>query len=193
MTSPLFYILIGCLGLVTYFAISTYNGLVGLKAQLKRAWANIDVILKQRFNEIPQLIQIIEQFTQYEHSMIQTIMEARSHYGQSKTQEQKMQASQEISTALKAVVAIGEAYPELKSNQQFVQLQSRISDLENTLSDRRETYNDVVAIFNTKIEQFPAVFVARAMNFQQQEMFHVEEHEKVQPSLNMKLPNKKSA
>lgn len=168
--------------------VNVYNGLVGLRAQLERAWANIDVILKQRFDEIPQLIQVIEQYANYEAGLLEKLAEARRHYGQSNSVDDKMKATQELNVALKGVMALGEAYPELKANTNFVQMQSRISQLESTIADRRESYNETVANFNTRIEQLPDVFVARFLNYQRQQMFKVEESEKVTPSLKMNLP-----
>jgi LemA protein len=181
------FILFILAGLVV-MGIGIYNGLVRLKNQVQRAWANIDVILKQRFDEIPQLIQVIEQYANYEAGLIQKIAEARSHYGQSKTVDEKIQASNEMSMALKGIFAIGEAYPELKANQQFLQLQSRVSQIEGMIADRRESYNEAVTNFNTRIEQFPDVFAARILNYQAQSLYQVSEAEKVAPSLKMNLP-----
>lgn len=186
----LFALTIVCVVLVCIFIMGTriYNGLISLRNQLERAWSNIDVILKQRYDEIPQLIQVIEQFVTYESGLLKELAEARAHYGSAKTVGEKIQASQEMTMALKGVVAIGEAYPELRSNQNFNQLQARISELENAISDRRESYNEAVAVFNTRIDQFPDVFVARFLNYQRQELFQASESERSAPSLKMNLP-----
>ena len=168
-----------------------YNGLISLRNQLERAWANIDVILKQRYDETAQLIQVVEQFASYEASVIEKLVQARTHYGQAQSVEDKIKASGEMSLALKGVMAIGEAYPDLKSSQSFVQLQTRISQLESTIADRRETYNEVVANFNTRIDQFPDVFAARFLNYQRQTMFKASEQEKTMPSVKMNLPKMK--
>lgn len=169
-------------------SMNIYNGLIGLRNQLERAWANIDVILKQRYDEIPQLIQVIEQYANYESQVIQKLVEARTRYGSATEISEKIEASKEMSLALKGVFAIGEAYPDLKSNQNFVQLQTRISSLEDHIADRRETYNETVANFNTRIDQFPDVFVARMLNYQRQTMFQITEAERQAPSLKMDLP-----
>lgn len=168
--------------------VTIYNALVSLRAQVERAWSNIDVILKQRFDELPQLIQVVEQYASYEAGVIKEIAEARTRYGSSNSVSEKIQASNEISMALRGVFAIGEAYPELKANQQFMQLQSRISSLESTIADRRETYNDAVTNFNTRIEQFPDVFAARFLDYERQDLFEVADKEKVVPNLKMNLP-----
>ncbi|MES2768759.1 MAG: LemA family protein [Bdellovibrionota bacterium] len=168
--------------------INIYNGMISLRNQVERAWSNIDVILKQRFDEIPQLIQVIEQYAKYEAGLLEKIAEARKHYGEANSVTDKIKASQEMSFALKGIIAIGEAYPELKANQNFVQLQSRVSNLESMLADRREAYNEAVTNFNTRIDQFPDVFVAKLLNYQRQDFFNVEESEKIKPSLEMNMP-----
>lgn len=175
------------LGLV---GVGIYNGLISLRNQVERAWANIDVVLKQRFDEIPQLIQIIEQYVGHENNIIKSLAEARSNYGQARSVKDKINASQEMNIALQGIAAIGENYPELKSNNNFTQLQGRISHLENTISDRREGYNDAVATFNTRIDQFPSVFVARLLNYQRQELFRASTAERSMPSLKMNLSQK---
>ncbi|MBS1958824.1 MAG: LemA family protein [Bdellovibrionales bacterium] len=168
-------------------AISVYNGLISLKNQVDRGWANIDVILKQRYDEIPQLIQIIEQYVQHEKAMIQKVADARARYGSATTTEDKIKASQEMSFVLKGIVAIGEAYPDLKSNANFIQIQNRLSTLENNLADRREVYNECVTNYNTRTSQFPDVIFARMLNFQEREFFKVTENEKQLPNLKMNL------
>lgn len=168
--------------------MNLYNGLIFLRAQLERAWSNIDVILKQRYDEIPQLIQVVEQFTNYEASVLKSLVEARTRYGSARSVEEKIDASQQLSLALGGVLALGEAYPELKSNQNFMHLQKRVSELENTISDRRESYNDAVANFNTRIEQFPHLFAAKFLNYKRQKHFEAAEVERTTPSLKMNLP-----
>jgi LemA protein len=170
-------------------AISTYNSLVALKKQVDRAWANIDVILKQRFDEIPQLITWIEQYVQYEKGIIAQVSEARRHYSSAKTTNQKVAAAQKISLALKGVVAIGEAYPELRSNQNFVQLQSRVSQLENDIADRREVFNEAATNYNTRIEQFPDLIFARMLNYVGTDLLRATDAEKTTPNLKMNLGN----
>lgn len=176
------------IGVLVIMFVSIYNGLVRLKNEVERAWANIDVILKQRFDEIPQLVQVIEQFSQYEAGIIEKVTKARTMYGQARNAEEKMTASNNMSLALQGIMAIGENYPEIKSNQNFLQLQNSISNLENMLSDRRELYNQTVANFNTRIEQFPDVLAARILNYQNKQMFQVAESEKIKPNLKMNLP-----
>lgn len=183
-------LIVMCVVLVIFAAwfVSCYNHLVRLRNQLERAWSNIDVILKQRFEEIPQLIQVIEQFAQFEAGVIQALVDARTRYGTSHTPAEKIKASQGLSLALQGVISIGENYPQLKTNENFIQLQERVSALENAISDRRETYNDAVASFNTRIEQFPDAFAASFLNYQRQVLFEATPEERKKVSLKMDLP-----
>lgn len=189
MDFPVISIFLG-LGLVglALMAINIYNGLVSLRQQMDRAWANIDVILKQRFDEIPQLIQVIEQYTGYEAGILKGLVEARQSYGQARNVKDKIEASQSLSVALRGIGAIGEAYPELRSNQNFTQLQSRISQLESTIADRREIYNESVTNFNTRIEQLPDVFAARILGYRRHDLYQVSSAETTAPNLKMNLP-----
>ncbi len=176
-------------GILVAVVISLYNGIVTLKNQVDRAWANIDVVLKQRFDEIPQLVQVLEQAAQYEKSVIQKVMDARAHYGSARSPEQKVKASQEMSLALSGVFAIGEAYPELKSNSNFTHLQNRLSTLEEQLTDRREVYNEAVTNWNTRIAQFPELLFRSVMKLEERVLFQVTEQEKSRPNLKMNLGN----
>ena len=177
------------LAIVAMMGVGIYNRLVRLRNQVERAWANIDVILKQRFDELPQLMQVIEQYAQYEAGVIEKVSEARTRYGQASTVPEKIQASTEMSLALRGVMAIGENYPELHADENFMQLQNRISQLENTIADRREIYNETIATFNTRIEQLPEVFVARMLGYRRQVMFKAEGAERKPVNLKMNLPD----
>lgn len=173
--------------IIGFVLIGAYNALVGLKNQVDRAWSNIDVILKQRFDEIPSLIEVIEQFAKYEKDIVGKLVAARQNYVGAKSNSDKMEASASMSQALNQVLAIGENYPELKSNNNFVQLQSRISALEESLSDRRELFNETVTNFNTRIAQIPYVFFAGALGYQEASLFRVQDAERAKPSLKMNL------
>lgn len=167
--------------------ININNSLVALKNQVQKAWANIDVILKQRFDEIPQLIEILNQFVSHEKNILNQVIHARSMYGSAKTDGDKIKASQELSGAFSGIMAIGENYPELKSNNNFIQLQTRVSELEESLSHRREHYNDAVNSYNTMIEQFPASIIAKMSNHRTKSMYEVASFEKQKPSLKINV------
>lgn len=175
-----FGILVGVSFLI---AVGVYNGLVGLRKQVDRSWANIDVILKQRHDEIPQLIQIIEQYTAHENAIIEKVAQARTKYQGATQLADKINASNEMTHALRGVLAIGEAYPELRSSNQFAQLQGRLSSLEDQLADRREFFNDTITTYNTRIEQFPDMFFAQALGYPSLSLFKINDEEKTMPSL----------
>ncbi len=187
-----FYVFLGCLiflaiGAVGYFAI-VYNGLVSLRENVGRAWANIDVILKQRFDELPKLISVCEGYAKYERATIERIVTARSHFQKAGTVEEKAAASKELSRGLSGIFALAEAYPELGSNEQFVRLQKRISHLEETLSDRRELYNDTVNNLNVRIQQFPDLLVARMLEYDRVQLFAVAASERQDVEVKFDLP-----
>lgn len=172
-----------------FMIISIYNGLIAVKENVNKSWANIDVILKQRYDEIPQLISICRQYVEFEQGMVDKLMSAREKMIHGKSVTEKAQGSSETSQALSGLLAVGEAYPELKSNNNFMQIQTRLSTLEETLADRREFYNDSVNLLNTRIQQFPDVLFANFMGMTRRDLFKVEEAEKKLPNLEI-LPRK---
>lgn len=186
-TGILIFVVVVLVGLSISF-IGSYNGLVNLRNQVERAWSNIDVILKQRFDEIPQLVKTIEQYAGYEAGVLKQLADARANYGQARSIPEKINASQQMSIALQGIGALGEAYPELKANQNFVQLQTRISQLENSIADRRESYNEAVAVLNARIDQFPDLFAARLLGYSRQQTFQATVAERATPSVKMDLP-----
>ena len=173
------------LGLGGYF-ITLYNGLVALKLSVGRAWANIDVLLKQRHDEIPMLVRTVEGYMQHERAVFDKLSEARGALANAKSVAQRAEAENKLTGALGSFFAVMEAYPDLKANQSFLQLQSRISDLENQIADRREYYNDTVTTFNTRIQQIPDSLVAGWLSLQTAELFKVAESDRqdVQISFN---------
>lgn len=160
-----------------YF-VGIYNGLIRLKNNLKKAWANIEVLLKQRHDELPKLIEVCKGYMKYEKELLETITKARSVYQNAQNIQDKAQADTMISGALKTLFAVAENYPDLKANQDFMHLQTRISSLENEIADRREFYNESVNNYNIKIQSFPDVIIANMMGFRQEELFKVAEDDK---------------
>ena len=161
-------IFFGALAIVVIYGIMLYNGLVALKHNVAKAWANIDVLLKQRHDELPKLVEVCKQYKQFEQETLQRVIEARSQV-QSARETQDIPALGNAEGALRAglgrLFAVAEAYPELKSNEHFMQLQQRISSLENAIADRRELYNEATNLNNVRVEQFPDALVARAFGF----------------------------
>ena len=153
----------GAFAVLLIYAISLYNHLVGVKHAVAKAWANIDVLLKQRHDELPKLVEVCKQYKQFEQKTLQKVIEARSQVHDAR-ERQDIGALGHAEGALRAglggIFAVAEAYPELKANDNFMQLQNRITSLENGIADRRELYNDSVNIYNVGIEQFPGVLIA---------------------------------
>jgi LemA protein len=153
---------------IAVHAIMVYNGLVSVKNNVARAWANIDVLLKQRHDELPRLVEVCKAYRDFERETLVRVTEARTRVAQAR-EAQDMAALGPAEAALRVgvahIFALAERYPDLKANQNFLALQRRITDLENAIADRREFYNDSVNINNTRVEQFPELIVARVFGF----------------------------
>jgi LemA protein len=150
------------------YTIMLYNGLVSLKNNVSKAWANIDVLLKQRHDELPKLVDTCKHYMKYEQETLDKVINARSKVSSARqSQDVKALGAAEgaLRSGLGSLFALAESYPDLKANEQFVQLQSRISSLENALADRREFYNESVNVNNVRVEQFPDLVIARMFNF----------------------------
>ena len=176
------YVIIFILVLILFSLISwfltVYNGLIQVKENIKKSWANIDVLLMQRSDEIPKLVKVLKSFVKHEKKMFDSIMEARSIYLGASSVSEKADADNEMSSALKSIFALSEAYPELRSNDNFLKLQERISGLENDIADRRELYNESVNNYNIRIQSLPDAFIANSMNLAAEQMFKVVEKKK---------------
>ena len=179
--------LFGVLAVVGYFIV-IYNGLISLKENIKKSWSNIDVILKQRHDELPKLISVCESYTEFEKGILDRLMKAREKYFKASGVAKKSEASNEITAALQGIFALAENYPDLKANKNFMQLQERISHLEETLADRREFYNDSVNNYNIRIKQIPDVLVAGMLSYRDEVMFKVSEKERQDVKINIKVP-----
>ena len=164
-------------GLIVY-VVTIFNGLITVKNDIAKAWANIDILLKQRHDELPKLLDICKGYMDFERDTLQKITQARSMYQQAVSVDQKAQADQSMTSALRGFFAVAENYPQLKANDNFMHLQVRITELESQIADRREFYNDSVNTFNIRIQQMPDTFVASFMNLAPQPMFKVEEADK---------------
>jgi LemA protein len=162
------YIWLAVIALIVLWTVIVYNGLVNLKHAYKQAWSNIDIILKQRHDELPKLVETCMQYMQFEKEALTKVMEARSaaNSARQKGDVKGVGAAESVMRmGLGNIVATVEAYPELKANQSIQTLLTRITGLENAIADRREYYNEAVNRNNVRIEQFPDVVVARLFNF----------------------------
>jgi len=163
---------------VTAYVVMIFNGLISVKNDIAKAWANIDILLKQRHDELPKLLDVGKGYMNFERDTLQKITQARSMYQQAVSVDQKAQADQNMTSALRGFFAVAENYPQLKANDNFMRLQGRITQLESEIADRREFYNDSVNTFNIRIQQMPDTFVASFMNLAPRPMFKVEEADK---------------
>ena len=173
----IFTIALIIIGIISWF-FTVYNGLIQVKENIKKSWANIDVLLMQRSDEIPKLIKVLKSFVKHEKKMFDNILDARTSYLGANSVSEKADADNQMSEALKSVFALSEAYPELGSNDNFLKLQERISGLENEIADRRELYNESVNNYNIRIQSLPDMFIAKTLGLPQEEMFKVDENKK---------------
>ena len=174
-------IVLGVLVVAAVYAIMLYNNLVQVKHNVTKSWANIDVLLKQRHDELPKLVETCKQYMKFEQETLTKVMEARSRVSAAREQ-QDIGALGQAEGALRATVgnlfAVAEAYPDLKTNVTFQQLQNRISSLENAIADRREFYNESVNVNNVRIEQFPDSIIAGMGNFKSAQLLEFQAEEK---------------
>jgi LemA protein len=174
-------IVLAVIVLVVLWAVMAYNGVVQLKNNIAKAWANIDVILKQRHDELPKLVEVCRQYKQFEQETLARVIEARAQVASARASRDiaaLSAADSALHAGLGRIFAVAEAYPELRSNEHFMQLQSAITALENTLADRREFYNESVNLLNVRIEQFPDLIIARRFGFKAQALLQFSEDEK---------------
>ncbi|MFY9841620.1 MAG: LemA family protein [Terriglobales bacterium] len=160
------------------YAVIVYNGLVRMRNEISRAWANIDVLLKQRHDEIPNLEACVKGYMDHERQTLEAVTAARAASMSASSIAQKAQADLLLTGALRSFFVVAEGYPQLKANQNFLELQKRISELEERIADRREFFNDDVNAYNTRIAQVPDAFMARLMKLQPQQMFRAESQER---------------
>jgi len=172
-------LLIGIIvAVLVLFVILLYNSLIRLRNQVRNSWAQIDVQLKRRNDLIPNLVESVKGYMKHEKTVLQNVTKARSAIMSAKTVEGKAKASDMLSNTLKSLFAVSENYPQLKANENFLQLQEEISGTENKIAYSRQHYNDMVMVFNTKIEKFPNNIFANNLNFKKEASFEATAEEK---------------
>lgn len=169
--------------LLILYVISTYNGLVSLRNKKDDQWSQIDVQLKRRADLIPNLVEIVKGYAKHESETLEKVIEARNTYMTAKTPEEEMKASGEVTQALNKLLALSEAYPELKANQNFLGLQQDVSDTEDKISYARQFYNDSVLTYNNKVQMFPSNIIAGMFNFTKASFFEVSDSDKQAPKI----------
>jgi LemA protein len=163
---------------VAIYVVILYNELVRLRNDNDRAWANMNVLLKQRHDEIPNLVETVKGYMQHEQQTLVAVTQARAASMNAASVRQKAQADLMMTGALRGLFAVAENYPQLRANENFLELQNRISELEERIADRREFFNDDVNTYNTRIGQIPEVFVASFMNLKPRDMFKVSDEDR---------------
>lgn len=175
------FIFLGLIAASGLYAVTLYNNLVSLKHHVDKAWANIDVLLKQRHDELPKLVETCKQYIQHEQETLEKVMQARSAVASARQQGDVGAlgpAETQLRMGLGSLFALAEAYPDLKANDNFQHLQQRISGLEDAIADRREFYNETVNTNNIRVEQFPDVIIAKNLGFGKKSLLEFSEEEK---------------
>ena len=168
-------VVIAVAAVVVLWLIVTYNKLVNLRARVKNAWAQIDVNLKRRFDLIPNLVSTVKGYAAHESGTLEKVVEARSHYETAATPAERMEASNELTSTLSKLMLLVENYPDLKANQNFLDLQNELRTTEDKIAFTRQFYNDTVMKLNAKLETFPTVMVAGMFGFRAEPYFEAEE------------------
>lgn len=164
--------------LLIVWAISVYNHLVSLKMRVKNAWAQIDTQLKRRFDLIPNLVETVKGYAAHEQGTLEKVIAARNTYASASSVEDKAKANNELTSTLKSIFALGEAYPELKANENFLALQTELTGTEDKVAYSRQFYNDTVQMYNTAIMKFPSNILAGMFGYKEEPFFTIDEAQK---------------
>ncbi|MCK4739276.1 MAG: LemA family protein [Deltaproteobacteria bacterium] len=164
-------------GVALYF-VTIYNGLVTVKNNVEKAWSNIDVLLKQRHDELPNLVSVCERYMKHEAETLTNVIKARNMMAGASNMNERGKAEGFLTETLRSLFAVTENYPELKADRRFGQLQSRITDMENEIADRRELFNDSVNIYNIRIEKLPDVMVASLLSYKAKDLWQINPEER---------------
>lgn len=176
-------ILLVAVVLIGLWAVLVYNGLITLKNRTDEAWSDIDVQLKHRYDLIPNIVETVKGYAAHESGTFQKVTEARNMAMNAKTMAEHVQAENALSQTLKSLFAVAEAYPELKANQNFMQLQGELTDTEDKIQAARRFYNGNVRDFNTKLQVFPTNMIGGALGFTKRDFFEIADGERAVPQV----------
>jgi len=168
------YVILGIIVVLLFVGIGIYNKLIRLRNTVKSSWSDIDVQCKKRYDLVPNLVETVKGYASHEKTVFEKVTQARSMAMQAASPAEMAKAENMLRDTLKSLFAVAEAYPELKANANFLQLQSQLQELENNIEYARRYYNAVVRDFNITIESFPSNLVASSFNFKQAEFFELE-------------------
>ena len=171
------WIILGVIVLIVFYIGVTYNALTKARNRVKTNWAQIDVVLKRRADLIPNLVETVKGYAKHEKETLDAVIKARNTYVNASLPEEQMEASGELTQALNKLMMLSEAYPDLKANQNFSELQEELRNTENKISFSRQFYNDTTTMYNTKLEVFPSNLIASMFHFTPEELFKTETEE----------------
>jgi LemA protein len=180
------YIIIGILiilVILVVFAVATYNSLINLRNRVKNAWSQIDVQLNRRADLIPNLVETVKGYAKHEKTVFEDVTKARASVMGAQTVKESAEANNMLTDTLKSLFAVAENYPELKANQNFLELQGQLEETENKIAYSRQFYNDTVLMYNNKIQMFPSNLFARQFNFKEADFFEIEESARSVPKV----------
>lgn len=170
-------VIIAIIVILLLIVISMYNGLVNARNKVDNAWSQIDVQLQRRFDLIPNLVDSVKGYMKHEDEVLTKVTELRTSWANASTVGEKAELDNQLSGALKTIMAVSENYPDLKANQNFSELQEELRNTENKISYARQFYNDSVTMYNTKLQVVPTNIIANAFNFSAREVFKVDSEE----------------
>jgi len=171
------WIILAIIAVIVIFVIATYNSLVTLKQRVKNAWSQIDVQLQRRFDLIPNLVETVKGYMGHEAEVLEKVTSLRTSWANANTVHEKSELDNQLSGALKTIMAVSENYPDLKASQNFSELQEELQNTENKISFSRQFYNDTTTRYNTKLELFPSNIIAGIFGFKSEELFEAESDE----------------
>ena len=168
---------LGIIVVLAVIIIAMYNGLVTSRQKVKNAWSQIDVQLQRRFDLIQNFVETVKGYMQHEKDTLTKVTELRTSWANATTVDEKAELNNQLSGALKTIMAVSENYPDLKANQNFMELQEELRNTENKISFSRQFYNDTVTMYNTKLEVFPSNIIANMFAFKPETLFAAESEE----------------
>ncbi len=172
------YVILAVVAIIALFAITVYNSLIVLKNKVDEGWADIDTQLKRRYDLIPNMVETVKGYAKHESSTFEKVTQARNMAMQANTPEEKAKAENMLTSTLKSLFAVAENYPELKANQNFMDLQATLREIEEHIQMSRRYYNGTVRDFNTKLQVFPNNVIAGMLGFKNREFFEIEDEER---------------
>ena len=175
------WVIIGLIVLIVFWLIAVYNGLIKFRNRTDEAWSDIDVQLKRRYDLIPNLVETVKGYASHERELFEKVTQARTAAMGAQTMEEHGKAENMLAGALKSLFAVAENYPDLKANENFLELQRELSDTENKIQAARRFYNGNVRDLNIKIETFPNNLMAEMFGFKKREFFEIEEEAAREP------------